>query len=75
MTKLIFTVLFSCCLSFIVSAWVTYINIGLTHDFIDRWAFAFVNAWPAAFTAAYLLSSSVMKFTHFLINTLAKGEI
>ena len=75
MTKFVFTVLFSCCLSFIMSAWVTYINIGLTSDFITRWALAFMNAWPAAFTAAYLLSSLVMKFTVFLINTLSKGKL
>lgn len=75
MTKFIFTVLFSCCLSFIMSAWVTYINIGLTSDFINRWALAFINAWPAAFTAAYLLSSIVMKFTVFLITTFSKGKL
>ncbi|MEP2619591.1 MAG: DUF2798 domain-containing protein [Marinomonas sp.] len=74
MTKLVFTVLFSCCLSFIMSAWVTYINIGFTSDFINRWSVAFINAWPAAFMAAYLLSASVMTFTHFLINTFTKGK-
>lgn len=74
MTKFIFTLLFSCCLSFIMSAWVTYINIGLTSDFIARWMQAFINAWPAAFSAAYLLSNSVMKLTLLLINHFAKGK-
>ena len=74
MTKFIFTLLFSCCLFFIMSAWVTYINIGLTSDFIARWMQAFINAWPAAFSAAYLLSNSVMKLTHLLINHFAKGK-
>ncbi|MCW0470011.1 DUF2798 domain-containing protein [Vibrio chagasii] len=26
-----------------VSAWVTYINLGLPEDFISRWGFAFIN--------------------------------
>lgn len=74
MTKFVFTAMFSCCLSFIMSAWVTYINIGLTSDFISRWSTAFINAWPAAFIAAYLLSSFIMRFTHFLIKIFAEGK-
>ncbi|GHB70571.1 hypothetical protein GCM10008107_20020 [Psychrosphaera saromensis] len=74
MTKFVFTALFSCCLSCIMSAWVTYINIGLTNDFISRWAVAFINAWPAAFIAAYLLNANVMRVTLFLINTFSKGK-
>jgi hypothetical protein len=57
-----------------MSAWVTYINIGITSDFINRWALAFINAWPAAFIAAYLLSSTVMRLTNFITNTFSKGN-
>lgn len=74
MTKFIFTIMFSCCLSFIVSAWVTYINIGMINHFLDKWAFAFINAWPASFTASYLLSPHVMRFAVFLTSTRFKRK-
>ncbi|NOU51257.1 DUF2798 domain-containing protein [Pseudoalteromonas sp. JBTF-M23] len=63
MQKLIFTLLLSLCLSFMVSGWVTYINLGLVTDFASRWTQAFCNAWPASFTAAYLLSSPISVIT------------
>lgn len=59
MQKLIFTLLLSLCLSFMVSGWVTYINLGLVADFTTRWAHAFANAWPASFIAAYVLSAQL----------------
>ncbi|GEM77395.1 DUF2798 domain-containing protein [Vibrio sagamiensis] len=67
MTKLFFTALFSCAMSSMVSAWVTYINLGLTEDFISRWGFAFINAWPASFAAAYLLNKPIMVLTQKLM--------
>ncbi|WP_440054525.1 DUF2798 domain-containing protein [Pseudoalteromonas sp. T1lg65] len=63
MQKLIFTLLLSLCLSFMVSGWVTYINLGLVTNFTARWAHAFCNAWPASFVAAYLLSGPVSTIT------------
>lgn len=67
MKKFIYTALFSFSLSFIISAWVTYINIGLTANFLEKWQIAFLNAWPAAFVCAYLLAPIVAKATHYLI--------
>ena len=67
MTKLFFTALLSCAMASMVSAWVTYINLGLPEDFISRWGFAFINAWPASFTAAYLLNQPIMVLTQKLM--------
>jgi len=72
MTKFIYTVLFSCVLSCIMSAWVTYINIGLTANFLGKWQVAFLNAWPAAFVCAYLLAPVVGKVTFYLVQVLNK---
>ncbi|WP_460756214.1 DUF2798 domain-containing protein [Marinomonas epiphytica] len=66
MTRLIFTVLFSGSMSALVSAWVTYINLGMPEDFMHRWGIAFINAWPASFTAAYLLSPPMMAISKHL---------
>ncbi|NVD08765.1 DUF2798 domain-containing protein [Vibrio sp. JPW-9-11-11] len=67
MTKLIFTALFSCAMSIMVSAWVTYVNLGLPEDFISRWGIAFINAWPASCTAAYVLNKPIMILTQKLM--------
>lgn len=63
MQKLIFTLLLSLCLSFMVSGWVTYINLGLVADFTTRWRMPLANAWPASFIAAYVLSAPVTAVT------------
>jgi hypothetical protein len=63
MQRFIFTLLFSFCLSLLMSGWVTFINLGITSDFLARWSVAFLNAWPAAFVIAYTLAPSVQKLS------------
>lgn len=46
--RLVFAVLMSLVLTFFMSAWVTFINIGLRVNFIDYWFPAWLLAWPAA---------------------------
>lgn len=74
MTKLIFTTLFSGAMSLMVSAWVTYINLGLPEDFISRWEVAFMSAWPASFAAAYLFNRPIMALTQMLVSKLTTKE-
>ena len=35
-------------LSFLMSAWITWRNLGLSSEFIEHWLSAFVSAWPVA---------------------------
>ncbi|WAJ71617.1 DUF2798 domain-containing protein [Catenovulum adriaticum] len=35
-------------LTFFMSAWVTYINVGFINSFINYWMSAWLLAWPAA---------------------------
>ena len=37
-----------------MSGWVTWLNIGLRPGFMLRWLYAFMAAWPAAFTVVML---------------------
>lgn len=67
MNKLLFTALFSLCLSALVSGWVTYINLGAGPGFVKHWGLAYVNAWPMAFLAAYLLTAPVKALTNKLL--------
>lgn len=63
MERLVFTGIFSFCLSGMMSGWVTYINLGLSATFLHSWSLAFVNAWPAAFVAAWLINPLVRVLT------------
>lgn len=49
----VFTAALSFLMSFLLSAWITYVNLGLTGTFIQSWMKAFANAWPAAFVVAF----------------------
>ena len=48
--RLVFALLMSLLMSSLMSGWVTWLNIGLHPDFLLRWQYAFMAAWPAAFT-------------------------
>jgi hypothetical protein len=48
--RLVFALLMSLLMSSMMSGWVTWLNIGLHPDFLARWRYAFMAAWPAAFT-------------------------
>ncbi|MEW9797862.1 DUF2798 domain-containing protein [Alteromonas sp. CYL-A6] len=57
--KLSFAILMSLTLSVLMSGWVTFINLGITSDFVSRWMHAFVLAWPAAFIISFTLGGKV----------------
>jgi hypothetical protein len=48
--RVVFALLMSLLMSSMMSGWVTWLNIGLHPDFLARWRYAFMAAWPAAFT-------------------------
>jgi hypothetical protein len=51
--KYIFPVVITGIIVFIVSAVVTYTNIGFRADFVSRWLKAFFTGWPVATVTAY----------------------
>jgi len=66
--RIIFAVLMSFTLSLIMSAWITYVNIGMHPDFVRFWMNAWALAWPAAgiisFIAGPLLHSLAYKIAN-----------
>ena len=48
MHRIIFSLLMSLQLSFLMTAWVTWINLGWTSEYYQQWLHAFILAWPAA---------------------------
>jgi hypothetical protein len=52
--KVVFPIVITAIIVFIVSAVVTFFNIGLRADFVPRWLSAFIVGWPVAAATAYL---------------------
>ncbi|WP_300754473.1 DUF2798 domain-containing protein [Janthinobacterium sp.] len=65
--RLVFSLLMSFVMSLLMSAWVTWLNIGLHPDFMLRWRHAFLAAWPVAFTVVILCAPTVQGLSHKLI--------
>ncbi|WP_020590709.1 DUF2798 domain-containing protein [Kiloniella laminariae] len=61
--RLLFSALMSFVLSFLMSCWVTWINLGLSAMFIERWLNAFILAWPAAAAVSFLFGPIVQQLT------------
>ena len=51
--RFIFPVVITAIIVFIVSAVVTFTNIGFSADFIPRWLKAFCIGWPVAIVVAF----------------------
>lgn len=41
-------------MAFLMTAFVTWMNLGFPSDYISRWLHAFILAWPLAVIAAYI---------------------
>jgi hypothetical protein len=52
--RLIQTVLIAGIMAFLMTAVITFINLGLPADFLKKWMIAFVIAWPFATIAAFI---------------------
>ena len=59
--RLVFAVLMSLVLTFFMSAWVTFINIGLIDDFVENWMSAWFLAWPAAGIISFAFGPKVQR--------------
>lgn len=73
--RVIYTLIFTLLLSCMMSAWVTFLNIGLHPGFVNKWLMAFANAWGAAFVAVWVLAKPVQQITALImtkLNTLTR---
>ncbi|MBV9261373.1 MAG: DUF2798 domain-containing protein [Pseudolabrys sp.] len=65
--RFIFPVLITAVIVFIVSGVVTFANIGLRPDFVERWMKAFLTGWPVAIVVAYFAIPVVRRATQVLV--------
>ena len=45
----------------------TWLNIGLTHDFVLKWAKAYIIAWPIAAITGYLVMPPARRLTDWVV--------
>lgn len=65
--RFIFPALLSGVMAFLMTAVVTYLNIGFPPDFLAKWMHAFVVAWPLAYCAALIASPLARRGTIWII--------
>ena len=61
--RYIFPVIITGIIVFVVSAVVTFTNIGFRIDFVPRWLNAFFTGWPVAAVTAYIAIPYVRRLT------------
>ena len=64
--RIIHSGLMSFFLALFMTAWVTYINLGVTPEYFTNWFTSFIFAWPAAFCIAFSIGPTVTKLAHKL---------
>jgi len=66
--RLVFSLLMSLTLSSLMTAWVTWINLGFVGGFVWKWGTAFFTAWPAAATIAFVLGPTIHLLTDRILS-------
>ncbi len=57
-------------MAFLMTAVITFINLGLPPDFLRRWMIAFSVAWPFATVAAFIAIPISRRATAWIIGAL-----
>ena len=65
--RFIFPVIITAIIVFVVSAVVTYSNIGLHPDFVSRWLKAFIVGWPVAAVTAFIAIPYARRTTMWIV--------
>lgn len=70
--RFVFAIIMSLVMTLLMSAWVTWLNIGLQNDFLARWQHAFLAAWPVAFCAVMLFAPHVQGISRQIVQRLKR---
>ena len=65
--KIIFPIMITATIVFVVSGVVTWTNIGFRVDFVGRWMSAFIVGWPVAAVTAFIAIPFVRQLTQHLV--------
>lgn len=72
--RCVFALLMSLLMTLQMSAWVTWLNIGLHPDFLLRWRHAFLAAWPVAFCAVMLCAPAVQQASRQIVQRIKRAS-
>ncbi len=61
--RIVFSITMSLILTTLMTAWVTFINLGLGSHYLASWFNAFVLSWPAAAVASFAIAPLVQRIT------------
>jgi hypothetical protein len=70
--RLILSLLMSSVMVLMVTLLVTFLNLGLTPDFLTQWAKAFVIAWPVAAGTAFMIMPGARRLTDRIVARLER---
>jgi hypothetical protein len=70
--RLILSLLMSSIMVLMVTLLVTFLNLGLTPDFLTQWAKAFVIAWPVAAGTAFMIMPGARRLTDRIVARLER---
>ncbi|MDE8604736.1 DUF2798 domain-containing protein [Marinomonas sp. RSW2] len=62
--RIIFAIFMSFTLSLFMSAWITYLNIGIRSDFVTFWMGAWALGWPAAGIISFIAGPFLHSLAH-----------
>jgi hypothetical protein len=65
--KIIFPIVMTFIIVFLVSAVVTFLNIGLRGDYLSQWLGSFIVAWPIAAVVAFAAIPLARQFTQKIV--------
>ena len=65
--RLIFALLMSSVMVFMVTLLVTFLNLGLRQDFLIQWVKAYGIAWPVAAATAFLIMPPARRLTERIV--------
>ena len=66
-TRFILTAVMSSMMVFMVTLIVTYLNLGLRHDFLLQWIKAYFIAWPIAAVTGFLVMPMARRATDGIV--------
>lgn len=68
--RIVFSLIMSFFLALLMTCWVTFLNLGFNGEFLEKWARAFISAWPMAALIAFSIGPLVQKLTQFIVKRL-----
>lgn len=70
--RFVFPVVMAFMMALLVSAVITFVNLGFAPDFLSRWMRAFSVAWPTAAVVAFFAMPLARRATSAIIDRLGE---